>query len=84
MSVAKLRKGIRDIPLYVAVNISNTSILPLQPPVKLKNFKVQDGVGSSEIALRTGSACESTGYGQEKISRGNNVSLLGSIFRDIT
>ena len=38
---------------------------------------VLDLLGVSEIALRTGSARESTGYGQGEISKGNNVGLLG-------
>ena len=45
-------------------------ILPLithrQPPAKLATLKVQEPVGSNEIALRTDSARESTGYGQEQ------------------
>ena len=36
-------------------------------PAKLKIVKVQDSVGSGEIVLRTDSARESTGYGQELI-----------------
>ena len=54
------------------MNGRNYSLMVIIPygflhEVTTSSPKRQDGVGSSEIALRTDSARESTGYGQEQI-----------------
>jgi len=48
-------------------NPTQPNAMLIQRTAKLTNVKVQELVGSSKIALRTDSACESTGYGQEVV-----------------